>query len=337
VNARVNKRGARGLSLIELLVAMTLSLVLLAGALSILYSSKVTNTENDRIARLQENGRAVVELMLRDARSAGYQGCSRPTGPIRFDNLLATPTATLWNLQQPVFGFEATGGTWAPALDTVAVPSATPGSDVIVLRTTREGTPVFRLTDVMANGTSPLKVTGPAGASFASGDTLVITDCSNAAAFAVTGFTPGAPATISHGDFGQIYLLNAEIVQMDTVIYYVRDSTSGLGPALWRRIGNAAPQILVEGVENLQVLYGESLTGTLLADVYRTANAVGNWNNVVSVTISVLLRSEAQENQLNSERNSQIYNLLGTNYGPFNDFRQRAVFTTTATLRNRSR
>jgi type IV pilus assembly protein PilW len=327
-------RHARGLSLIELMVAMALSLVLLAGALSILYSSKVTNTENDRIARLQENGRAAVELMLRDARTAGYQGCSRPGGPVRFDNLLANPADTLWNLQQPMFGFEATGANWTPALDVAAVPSATPGSDVLVLRSTRQGTPVFRLSSVMTNGSSPLSVDGPAGATVAVGDTLVITDCSNAGAFAVTGFTPGAPATITHGNLDHVYLLNSQIVQMDTVIYYVRDSTSGLGPALWRRIGNAAPQILVEGVENLQILYGESLTGGRLADVERPAPTRANWNNVVSLTMAVLLRSEAEENL---DFDTKTYNLLGTDYGPFKDRRQRTVFTTTATLRNRSR
>ena len=45
---------AAGFSIVELMVAMTLSLVLLAGALSILYSTKLTSSENDRTARIQE-------------------------------------------------------------------------------------------------------------------------------------------------------------------------------------------------------------------------------------------------------------------------------------------
>ena len=46
----------RGFSLVEILVSITLSLVVLAGVLAVMYSSKVTYMENDRVARLQEAG-----------------------------------------------------------------------------------------------------------------------------------------------------------------------------------------------------------------------------------------------------------------------------------------
>ncbi len=134
----------RGFSLVELMVALTLSLVLMAGALSILYSSKVTNVENDRLARLQEAGRTVIELMLRDARAAGYPGCSRPVFGDEFANGLNSSASLLWNFGVPLAGFEASGGTWSPALDAAVIPSAITGSDVLVLRTTRQGQPTFR-------------------------------------------------------------------------------------------------------------------------------------------------------------------------------------------------
>ena len=41
--APVRRRRTRGFSLIELMVALTLSLILMAGALSILYSTKLTS------------------------------------------------------------------------------------------------------------------------------------------------------------------------------------------------------------------------------------------------------------------------------------------------------
>ncbi len=124
---------ARGFSVVELMVAMTLSLILMAGALSILYSSKLTYTENERIARLQEAGRTVVELVLRDARVAGYEGCTRPLAPTDFVNNLDDANSVLWNFIQPVFGYNASSSAWTPALDATAIPSATAGSDVIVL------------------------------------------------------------------------------------------------------------------------------------------------------------------------------------------------------------
>src|SRR2546430_6052851 len=80
-----NRRAVAGFSLVELMVAMTLSLILMAGALSILYSTKLTSAENERVARIQEAGRTAFELIRQDARSSGYAGCARPhtdlTGP----------------------------------------------------------------------------------------------------------------------------------------------------------------------------------------------------------------------------------------------------------------
>jgi type IV pilus assembly protein PilW len=334
----------RGFSLVELMIAMTLSLVLLAGALSILYSSKVTNTENERIARLQEAGRTVVELILRDTRAAGFQGCARPLGLVTYENALSDPTSLLWNLQQPVYGFNAQGSGWSPALNTTLLPPALPGSDVLVLRTTRQGMPMFRLAAPLLTNTDNLQVDGPAGAVLPVGATMIVSDCMRSTAFVVTGFSPGSPAVIFHGQGGgppanvTASLINplfkdlATVTPIDTVIYYVGQGTNG--PALWRRIGKDDAVLLVEGVENLQVLYGEDTKGELLASRYVNASAVTNWDNIVSVTISVLLRSE---DEANLDRDTAQYTMLDATIPAANDRRQRSLFTTTATLRNRSR
>ena len=73
-----------GFSVVELMVSMTISLLLLAGVLSVMYSSRITYDENARVSRLQEYARASVELVLRDLRSAGNQGCATPFGPSAF-------------------------------------------------------------------------------------------------------------------------------------------------------------------------------------------------------------------------------------------------------------
>lgn len=358
-------RRETGFSLVELMVALVLSLVLLAGALSILYSSKLTNTENDRLSRLQEAGRTVVELMLRDARAAGYPGCSRPVFGDEFANgLLAgasspTPTPTQlaspWNFSIPVYGFNATGGAWLPALDTTWVPGdSTPGSDVVMIRTTRQGLPVFRTTAAVTNTAAALQVERPSGATLpantatAGSTSMIISDCSGAATFMATGFTAGSAttATIAHavgaGSFGNSdddlarggFGIGSLVMPIQTVIYYVRNSnTAGVGPTLWQRIGNAAPQELVQGVENLQLSFGVDTDDDMLVNEYRVASAVTDWSDVVSMSLAVLVRSPEEAGV---ERDNRTYNLLGTNVGPFNDRRHRAVFTTTVVLRNRT-
>ena len=49
---------------------------------------------------------------------------------------------------------------------------------------------------------------------------------------------------------------------------------------------------LVEGVENMQILYGlDNSNGDGIADIYKKADSVADWNNVVTVRLTVRMRS----------------------------------------------
>jgi len=90
------KKRQAGFSMVELMVALTLSLILIGGVLSLVYSSKVTYLENERVAGTQEGGRAAFELLLRDLRGSGFQGCAKPVvGLVPSNNILAHPTSLL--------------------------------------------------------------------------------------------------------------------------------------------------------------------------------------------------------------------------------------------------
>jgi len=56
--------------MVELMVSLTLSLILIGGVLSLVYSSKVTYMENERVAGTQEGGRAAFEMIMRDLRGS---------------------------------------------------------------------------------------------------------------------------------------------------------------------------------------------------------------------------------------------------------------------------
>jgi len=336
----------RGFSLVELMVAMTLSLLLMAGALSILYSSKTTYNENDRVARLQEAGRTVLEMVLRDARPAGFMGCSRPLNGDEFSNGLINSNSLLWNFGQPVFGFEATGGTWSPALDALLLPNATSGSDALVMRTSRQDQGVFRLNTPVTNTAAPILVDADAGATIPANTPMIIGDCEGSSVFMATGYNAGT-GEISHAASGgsegnttdnltRGFVLGAQVMPVQTVAYFVAPSESGSGPSLWQRVGKADPLELVDGVENMQVRYGIDTDNNLQADEYQDAkkvNDANNWSRVISIELAVLVRSPQETGAVFDNRE---YDLLGTKVGPFNDRRQRAVFTTTVVLRNRT-
>ena len=88
---------------------------------------------------------------------------------------------------------------------------------------------------------------------------------------------------------------------------------------------------LADGVEDLQILYGEDTGGgNEYADAYVSANNVANWANIRSVRVNLLLRSED-----NITTQSRAFTFMGANANTGNDNRLRMVFSTTITLRNR--
>jgi type IV pilus assembly protein PilW len=342
----INKR-QRGFSLVEILVSITLSLVVLAGVLAVMYSSKVTYMENDRVARIQEAGRAALDLMLRDLRGGGYSGCAHKIADLVWLNNQLNDSAEIpWNFAEPVYGFEGSGGSWTPALDTALTPDATEDSDVLLVRTIPAGAPVMQTT-VQTDTTDDIEVEKAAGDMLAVGTPAVISDCYSLSAFVVTNFDGAAADTtakISHAsgggtpsnstdELGAMFRPGARVAPITSIAYYVAPSTTGSGTSLWRVVSNNAPEELVPGVQAMQLKYGVDTDEDpmITGNEYVDADAVTDWSHVVAVSISLLVRS-AEENS--KEVDTRTWQMLDTPVGPFNDHFQRALFTTTVTFRN---
>ncbi|MGB1309882.1 MAG: PilW family protein [Leucothrix sp.] len=88
---------------------------------------------------------------------------------------------------------------------------------------------------------------------------------------------------------------------------------------------------IAEGVENLQINYGEDVDSDGMADRFVNSDDVSNWNSIVSVNVAVLVRSLRPIAVSASVRS---YQLLDNVVVTPNDKYLRAVFTTTIRLRN---
>lgn len=66
----------RGLSLIEVMVAVVISSILILGVTDLFNSSFMSGRSNSELARIQENGRLAMEVIGSDARLAGLQTCT---------------------------------------------------------------------------------------------------------------------------------------------------------------------------------------------------------------------------------------------------------------------
>ncbi len=329
-----------GLSLVELMVSMALAVLLMTGVLSIFQSSKVTYMTNEKTARLQENGRVALELMMYDLRSAGYEGCARESV---FTSTLNDSTDVPWNYAQPVQGFESQGdGDFLPALTLALAPVPVPESDVLVVRMPERDRPALTVQADLASATANPQVLVASGP-IAAGQIMLITDCEASTVFQVTGWNAGAVLHAVGGaapgnateNLGFQYRAFARLLPLDTVTYWV--GNDGTGPALWRRMGDGAAEMLVEGVEALQVAYGEDTDADRIANDYFSADLVDDWDTIISVNLALLLRSEESGLDLDESTYQLLEPALGgVTIDPADDRRQRMLFTTTAALRNRA-
>lgn len=70
----LKKRPERGFSLIELMVSMTIGIFLLLGFTTFLTNTLASNANTFKMSRVNQEMRAVMTLMVRDIRRAGYWG-----------------------------------------------------------------------------------------------------------------------------------------------------------------------------------------------------------------------------------------------------------------------
>lgn len=139
----------RGLSLIELMVAILLSSLLLLGVLELYSNTSRADRSGSALADLQDDARVAMEFIKRDIRRAGYLGCADPQAAFSgmgFDYpedafREMTLTSLTLSYASPSALNGATGSPEALNLDNVAVTNVP--HDV-------SGTPWYMLTDCQA-------------------------------------------------------------------------------------------------------------------------------------------------------------------------------------------
>jgi len=342
----------RGFTIVELMVAATLGLLILAGAISMFISNKRIYTEQDEMGRLQENARFAMNMLIKDIRMAGHTGCNDDAATVT-NHITGAGTATNIHSFIPVEGSE-NGGNWQPSGASTDVGS----SDGISLRYLAH-TDNYAMDPAMSTGDE--EIYSSSGSSLDLGDRVAIADCNSADIVVVTAVTlTGTAGCVSSGPtnvacqdelahiststpsgaepgnatsaLSKTYDEQASVLEYITARYFIVNDADG-NPVLNRRSGEAAAEPVIEGVESMQFLYGEDTTGNdRVADTYVNAGAVTDWEDVVSVKIALLVRSI---NEYGADKDTQSYDLLGTSFNPTDDRRRRRVFTTTVQIRNR--
>lgn len=332
----INRRNTQqGMTLIEIMIAMLIGAFLLGGMIQIFTSTNQTYRMQNNMSRLQENGRFAMDFITKDIRMADYWGCVK-TGLSKVTNNIDS-TGTGYDADIHGFGAGLNG-----ANGTAAVSAALDAPDTITLRGLL-GNGIEVGIPYMGTNAAALHISANNGLEQA--DVVVVSDCSQADIFQITNASPSTSGTAVHNagnavapgnathSLSKRYGKGASISKVATTIYSIQTGQSGRN-GLFRSI-NGDNDELVEGVENLQIVYGvdANLDGT--ADYYVPAGASGLntatlWGQVISVRVTLLFAS--LDDNLTSRAIDYAYN--GATGTP-TDRRLRRVFSSTITVRNR--
>lgn len=419
-----------GLSLIELMIALTIGLILIAGVIQIFSASRAAYQLSQGIARNQENARFSMDFLQRDIRMAGHAGCvndqsllsTDSTGKIiggnirlLFANAALREAGDLSTLPAPlrfdvsIQGYEANGtapgdtraiattpavggaGDWTPSLPAelmanLSGPKPIAGSDIIVLRYM---SPIQATVTAMAvsmsgastigypteaNATSSKVATGTGSTGLYAIGNCAATSVFQGSAVGNTGMSvavsglnksalgytvPGTNAKVAESYSyapNQTWLYRAE-----TMAYYVAlNPGNPQVPALyrvrWTQSADGVPgqvaEEMVEGVESMQLLYGEdsaaagATSATGFVNKTATAAALGDplpntaaaaasalrWRRVGGVQLGLLIRGTAERAAAEQNPSLQILNVGIT--APA-DGNYRYTYETSIALRNR--
>ncbi|MDO3723281.1 MULTISPECIES: PilW family protein [Marinobacter] len=293
-----------GLSLVEMMVALTVSSILLLGIFTVYIDSSQTSRLANSLARVQESGRIGTDIMARDMRMVGFQGCADPDDVTL--NIIAENPPTGSFFDSTLRGWEVDDASWADGTEfdgTSIETRAVVGSDVLAVQ--RGESVEVELTGNMSADNANIQVQGSDVGLFSQGQIVLISDCEAADLFRIS--SQPSSDTWAHANnvntsnrLSQAYTDSARVMQFSATVYFVadtgRDDARGNDiRALYRATNNllnaATPTFqideIVEGVESMQLEYGELLpTGNVR---YGTADQVGDMTNVITVRVGLLI------------------------------------------------
>lgn len=316
-----SRRRVRGLSLIELMIALVLGLVVVGAAGGVFLANRRVYAASETLNRVQENGRVSFELLARDLREAGGNPCGVPFGrDDGFVNMLRRTSDTEWTSALFTAGIRGTEGGTTDSVDMALsgesglrriVDASNPASHVevddasgikegdLVLACNSEKAILFEVRGLTGNDK---KIRFNGGRNCAS--TLLGNDpdlnCSAAkngfpGAACFTGGTCGAWVAERYKDAsGNLVYPPAYVVSTGGVRWHVANNDRG-GTSLYRaRLDGSAGgwaivdrgEEIAEGVSRLQLRYRRA---NAPASGFRPANEIpaDQWEQVNAVEVAI--------------------------------------------------
>lgn len=318
-----NRKNQHGLTMVELMIAMMLSLVVGAAVITVFVNNSYSFKQDDNILRMQDDARFALSEISRDLSMAGHYADLLLPGSITPDTSLAIGT-DCGPAGQPNWVYQTVLAGTATSLSVVAVDNATPASALANFSCIAAGT--------FQAGTDIVSIKRVVGARTA---------------------VPSASNIYlrTNGTVGLLYrepMAGAPVVDVPVPraeweyrpsIYYVRNFANVAGdgiPTLCRKVlRGAAPNMTTEciatGIEDLQIEYGIDTTGDSNPNLFMPNPNLVQMQAVVSARIFLLARTSNIDTRYTNDKTYVLSNSPA--YTPGDTFHRR-VFSATVSIQN---
>lgn len=371
-----NRRNkSTGFTLVEIMIAIAISMILMLGVMQIFSANKRSHVISNGLARVQENIRFAMKEINYAARMAGYVGCSGniknhvdPTGAGYSDDLFnfdaatggwefsnaATTSATEPGESYTISSlspdaneahWDNSSGEDLPAsLDNLVLP----GTDVLVLKWAGNEATGVAIKNMNANNAS---IVTYSATNIDKGTILIVSDCSGGDAFmnVSNGSSPSLSKGVAGGvapgnknpsssKWSHVYPGSADFLYFISRAFYIGVGASG-EPSLYRitYTQGATAQVIEEIAEGVENM--QVLFGIdVNADNYadRYVTAMDVTSHDAVVSLKLSLLARTPD-EIKETASNNTYNLLGTTVTSPTDRRLRYAFNTTIKLRNKGK
>ncbi len=328
-----------GFTLIEMMIAITIGLGVIAGLIGVLAATAAHSRSNGRSSELMGAGRYALNVMKQDLRQAGFRGYTRAepaaTAPMAIgDECLESGAAAgsfVANLRQAIWGAND-----ANPFSSNCIPATSYATlnDIVVLRSLAGNA---LAAGVALDADTVYFRSSYAGGQLFRGTQAACTEAPAASAAPPFNLAPCMAAT-------PFTDLNDFALQIH--VYYVSPFTVSASevprvPALFRvslrSDGTMARELVASGIEHMQLQYGRLSSagdtqyldaGALSGSSFEPASTA--WDDVHSVRLWLLARSESPEPGYS---NTSSYAMGDRVYAVADGYRRR-LFSTVVQLRN---
>jgi len=339
-NAAGSARRTGGFTLIELMIAMILGLVVIAGVTSVFLAGQQSFRTNNALSDVEDGSRIAFELMARDIRQAGQTGCDSASN--RVANVLSNQGTAWWaNWGNALHGY---GGANSSATDgdvDQADPAVTTGAGVgqrVAGTDSLQIVSAGNLPVTIEEDKEPaanFKLNAPS-TTLQSGDVIIVCSPDHATIVQISNYNNSnvtvvhntgnvvSPGNCSKGlgyptqctTNGNIYTFppNSTIAALSVSDWYIGNNGAG-GQSLYRiglvnASGNGVAtqaQEMVRNVTDMQITYLQTPNTAFLP-----AGGVTNWADVIAARVTLKVQSNFGRASVNATPIVRTYSATTT-------------------------